>query len=110
MAEAPLQQAGSFDPQQAGRGEVRLLNRPLTVEGQVAHRGEIVEVAVLLQPRLHLVPGVLEFLVLHLQLDLVDLQFVDHAPQVGVGLVRSRFRVLLPQPFLGLPASFDGFR
>ena len=79
MPEAPLDQSGPFDPQQAGRGEVGLADQSLAVEGQVAHRGEIVEVAVFFQPRLRLVPGLLEFLVLHLQLDLVDLQFVNQA-------------------------------
>ena len=79
------------------------------IERQVGYRGELVEVAVFFQPRLDRVPGVLEFLVLHFELNLVDLKFVDQFPHFGVGLVRSRFRALLSQTFLGLPASFYGF-
>ena len=106
--EAPLDQPGSFDPQQAGTGDVGLANRPFAVEGQEAYWGEIVEVAVLFQPRLHLVSGLLEFFVLHLQLDLVDLQFMDEALGTGVGSVLARFRALLPQAFLGAAAQLGG--
>ena len=106
--ETPLDQPGSFDPQQAGTGEVGLENRPLAIEGQVAHRGEIVEVAELLQPRLHFVPGFLEFFVLHLQLDLVDLQFMDEVLHVGFGTGLPAFRLRLPQALFGAAAQAAG--
>jgi hypothetical protein len=40
-------------------------------------------------------------LVLHLQFDLVDLQFMDEALRVGVGSSLVRFRWLLPQALFG---------
>ena len=54
------------------------------VHGEIAHRREIVEVGVFLQQDLHPVSGLLEFRVLHLQFNLVDLQFVEQPSRVGL--------------------------
>jgi hypothetical protein len=43
---------------------------------------------------------------LHLQLNLVDLQFVDEALRVGFGPGLAPFRVLLPQALFGAAAQF----
>jgi hypothetical protein len=51
------------------------------------------------------VPGLLEFFVLHLQLELVDLQFMDEALGISVGSGLARFRMLLPQPLFGAVAQ-----
>jgi len=45
---------------------------------------------------------------LHLQLDLVDLQFVDEALRVGFGSGLARFRVLPAQALFGAAAQGGG--
>lgn len=45
-------------------------------QAKIACRGEIVEVGVLFRSCFQLIPGLAEFSILHLQLDLVHLQFV----------------------------------
>jgi hypothetical protein len=47
---------------------------------------------------------------LHLQLDLMDLQFVDKALRVGVGQGLARSRGLLPQSLFGAAPQFGGSR
>ena len=72
-------------PSRLAPARFSLADGPVPIQGEIADRGEIVEVGVFLQQRLHLVLGVLEFLVLHLQFDLVDLQFVEQPLRVGFG-------------------------
>jgi hypothetical protein len=47
---------------------------------------------------------------LHLQFDLVNLQFVDKALGIGVGLGLARFRGPLSQPLFGAAPKFGGSR
>jgi hypothetical protein len=108
MSEASVDQCGSSDPQQTGPRQVRLANDPFAVKGQVTHRREIVKVGVFLQQRLRRFPGFAEFLVLHLQFDLVDLQFVKLPLVAGVSLVRGPLRRMVLQPQLGATAQFGG--
>jgi hypothetical protein len=50
----------------------------------------------------------LEFFILHLQLDLVDLQFVEQVLRAGVACGPARSRVLVPQALFGVAANFGG--
>ena len=110
MSEASVDQCGSSDPQQTGPRQVRLANDPFAVKGQVTHRREIVKVGVFLQQRLRRFPGFAEFLVLHLQFDLVDLQFVNEALRVGFRPDWAGLRLLLPQALFGAAAQFGGLK
>jgi hypothetical protein len=67
---------GALEVEQARTGEVRLSNHAITLQREVAHGGEVVDVGVAGYRRFHLRPRVPQFLVLQLQFDLVDLQFV----------------------------------
>ena len=42
----PLEEQAPFGTEEAARGEVRPGDKPLLVEGQVADRGEIVEIGI----------------------------------------------------------------
>ena len=78
--EPPAEQQGALDPENRGAGEVRCTDIPFPVEGKIADRGEIVDIGVRRQRALQLVPGIQKLSVLQLQLDLVDLQFVEKPP------------------------------
>ena len=65
------------------RVQVRCDDAALLVEGEVADRGEVVEIHVLLVRLLDLVLIAAQLLVLHLQLDLMDLELVQ---EIGGGL------------------------
>ncbi len=84
--QAPVDEPGPFHAEQGGSRQVHLQDPALFIQGEIADRGEIVEVGVFLQQRLHPVPGFLELGVLHLQFDLVDLQFVEQPLGVGCRL------------------------
>jgi hypothetical protein len=75
--EALAQQTGALEAEQARAGEVRLGNHAITLQREVGHGGEVVDVGVAGYRRFHLGPRVPQFLVLQLQFDLVDLQFVQ---------------------------------
>ena len=102
----PARQPGAFRPQHARPGQVQLADRPVAAKGHVAHRGKIVELGVALQPRFHLRPRPAQLLILHLQFDLVDLQFVQEAQffglcrSTGVGLAGSQ-PLFCPAALLG---------
>jgi len=64
-------------------GQVHLHDHARFINGEIAHRCEIVEAGVFLQRRLKLIPGFLQLSVLHLEFDLVDLQFVEQPTGVG---------------------------
>ena len=96
--EAPAHQPGPIDPEELCAGEVGLQDSPVAVEGKVTHRGKVVEVGVLFQLSLKFFPGLFEFFVLQFQLDLVDLQLVDHPPGVFLRGGRSDFPLFPSQP------------
>jgi hypothetical protein len=52
------------------------MDDPIAVKGKVTDRREIVEIGILFQCRLGIIPGLAELGVLHLQLDPLDLQFM----------------------------------
>src|SRR6185369_14569902 len=107
LPETPADQPGAFDAQKFGAAEVHGTDARFTVYGKVADRSEIIEVGVLLQSLLHLVPGLAELGILHLQLDPVDLKFMDEPLHLlpGYGLMLShRFR---RQSLFGLATQFS---
>ena len=82
----PLLQGGlSGQAQQGGTGQVDFPDACLAVPREIAYRGEVEEVVVLLGCLLGRRVGPLQFLVLHLQFDLVDLQLVEQGPGVDLG-------------------------
>ncbi len=72
----------ALHPEHAGDLEVRLAGGPAGVEHRVAHRGEVEELGVSLHALLDLEPRAQQLLVLHLQLDLVNLELVQQPPSV----------------------------
>jgi hypothetical protein len=90
-AEAPLQEPGALDAEQPGRSRVRLADHPLTVEGQVTRWGELEKVNVLGHERAQLGARLPEFLVLHLQLDLVHPEFMDQMLHILFGKIIKPF-------------------
>ena len=94
LPEPLLDHGLSVQAQQGGPGQVDFQDPRLVVPEEIAHRGEVEEVVILLRGLLGLRLGPLQFLVLHLQFDLVDLQFVDQGPRVDLG----RGRIALGRP------------
>ena len=94
LPEPLLHRGLSVQAQQGGPGQVDFQDPCLVVPEEIAHRGEVEQVVILLRGLLGLRLGALQFLVLHLQLDLVDLQFVDQGPRVR----RGRGRIALGRP------------
>ena len=77
MTEPAVQKRGALEAEKARPGEVHLADGAVGTQGEVAHGGEVVEVQVALPLRLGLIPRLFQLFVLHLQFDLVDLQFLD---------------------------------
>ena len=76
-ADRLLEQRAAGRAQQAGGGGVGLQDQPLLGQGDVAHRGQVIKVEIArpfgFDQRLRRA----QFLVLHLQLDLVYLKFME---------------------------------
>ncbi len=79
--EGLVDQAGPVGAEQRGRGEVRFQYEAGLIQGAIADRSEIVEVEVARARRVEHELEPAQLLVLHLELDLVDLELV----QDGVG-------------------------
>ena len=73
-----LNQRLSFHPEQFGGGEVGFQDHPLLVQGHVADRGQVIEVEVAFPRGFQFRLRPAQFLILHLQLDLVNPQFMEH--------------------------------
>ena len=73
-------QITSAPAQQAGPREVGLPNQPLLADSEITHGCPIVEVEIAGPRGFEFILGPAQFLVLHLQLDLMHLQFVDSRP------------------------------
>ena len=76
-SEAALQEVPAFVPQQRGGGEIHLLDHAIGIEGEIADRGEIVEIEIAVARRLQIALHQAQGLVLGLQFDLPHLQFVQ---------------------------------
>ena len=110
-------EAGTIDPQQLRRRQVHLDNRAIVRERQVAERCSIVKGPVEVTALLEIDVRPAELVVLHLELDLVDLQLVQQAhgiePALGTAgptadkRVSASLRIALPSrgPGRGVPSS-----
>ena len=85
----------SIRPHQFGCKKISLQYYSLFIERDIAHRGQVIEVKILFAGRFEFLLHAAEFLILHLQFELVNLQFVDHALHVS-----GRNVVQFPTPFL----------
>jgi hypothetical protein len=99
-----FQEFATFHTQQGGGGEVGFQDAACMVNGKIAHRGEVIEVGVFAAGFLQLGLGQPEFLVLHLQLDLVHAQFMDETGGLGRGEL-LRGNVLVLKSSRGQPAQ-----
>ena len=79
LPEPLLARHAAVQAQQRGPRQVDLENPTVVVPEEMPDGGEIEQLGILLRCLLGLHPGPLEFLVLHLQFDLMHLQLVDHA-------------------------------
>ena len=77
-------------PSKAAPVKVHLQNLTLFIQREITDGREIVEVGIFFQQSFHPVPGFLKLGILHLQFNLVDLQFVEQP--LGVRLVISDFQ------------------
>ena len=90
--QGPVDHLAAFHAQQVGGSEVSFQDQSCFIEGQIAHRRELVEVEVpgarggdfLLRPA--------QLLVLHLELDLVHLQLVEQTQGFLEGNARAGLR------------------
>ena len=76
-----LDQRTSCHAQKVGGGEVGLDDQPLLAEREVAHRRQIVQIEIPRPRGLQLHLGPAQFLVLHLQLNLVHPEIVQQRPR-----------------------------
>ena len=83
-------QTGTFDSYQRCAGQVGLKDGARWREGKITAWSEIVEVGVIVQRRFQFIPGFTQLGVLHLQLNLMNLQFVEQPFGFGAGLRRAR--------------------
>ena len=83
---------GARFPQEGGAGEVQAADAPGPVERQIRYRGLVVERGVPGQRRLAGLARLAEFLVLQLQLHLVNLELVEEPLGVGGGAGRGGTR------------------
>ncbi len=72
----------TFLAQEAGGGQIGLMNDSLGVEGKVTDRCRVVELAEPIAGVLQIQLGSSQFVILHFQLDLVNFQFVDDRLQL----------------------------
>jgi len=96
---------GRLDTEQARRAQVGLADRSVAAEGEVAHGGKVVQVGILTKKRFHIGPRPRQFLILHLQFDLVHLQFVEEALGSCLRRGRSRFSLLACAQLCFRPAA-----
>ncbi len=75
--ESVLKKLAAVRAEQRGAGQVDLLDQPVAREGQIADRRELEQINVLITRLFQLDLGLAERFVLHLQLDLVHLEFVQ---------------------------------
>lgn len=76
---AVLNDTDALHTQQDCASQIGALDNAITPQGKVAHRGKIIQVGELIECRFQLRPGLLQFLVLYLQLDLMHFQFMHKA-------------------------------
>ena len=89
LSEPLPERRAPVQPQQRRPGQVDLQDSTLLVQAEVADRGEVEQVMVLVGRLLQRLPGAQQLLVLHFQFNLMYLQFVEQAPAFsGEGVSR----------------------
>ena len=106
--QSPIDQAGAFQPEQRRSGQIRFPDRPVVGHGQVAHRRKVVEIGIFFQAPLELLAQLQQGVVLHFQLDLVNLEFMEQAVVVRIALAAADSDPLFPQPRFRLLAQRFG--
>ena len=106
LPEPFLHRGLAVQAQQCGPGEIDFQDPPLVVPDKIPNRGEIEEFEVLLGCLLGRRLGPLQFLVLHFQFDLMDLQLVEQGANVCLGRRQFAFGPAGLQPLLRLAAQF----
>ena len=66
--------------QQGGGGKVRLQDQPLFADGDTGHRRQVIEVEIARPLGVQFRLSPVQFLILHLPLDLMHAQFVERPP------------------------------
>ena len=94
----PFLEIAAFSPQQLCAGKVELGDQAVGREREVADRREVVQFGVAGQRRFEFGTGLTQLLVLHFQLDLMHLQFVQQSQLIGLG--RGGCRRLCHRPRL----------
>jgi hypothetical protein len=99
-------QAGSLRSEQCGSGQINLQNQAMFIERKIADWGEIIEVREFLKARFNVGLGLSQLLILQLQLDLMDSQFLQKPLCVGSCIDPHPFIRLLTQPRFGNASKF----
>ena len=86
---------GAVHPHQICPRQIHLNDNTNGAERKIAHGREIVEVSVILQRCLPIVPRLPQLGVLPLQFNLVDLQLVEQLPRIRSGFRPANFKLLL---------------
>ena len=92
----------AVDAEERRGGQVGILDPAGGVDREVADRGEVVEIQVAIPGVCEIGLGALQLLVLHLQLDLMDLELVQ---EFRCGQARGRIRGGAGEPGLGAPSG-----
>ena len=110
----PAHQPRALPADEHGAGEIDQPDGAVGGEREIAHGREFVEIGVLLQRNLQIIPDSLHLDVLHLQFHLMHLQFVELPLRVGFQnrppRLRLQFLPLLPQFGFGLAVQFRHHR
>ena len=83
-----MQQVGALAPEQLGRGEIQFVNQPVAVEAEIADRGEVVQLGVVVPRRFQCRLRRAQILILDLEFDLMQVQIMHQS----LGLIASGCR------------------
>ena len=98
-----FQQRRFGGPEQAGAGQIGLQDQPVFGERQIADRRQVEQIEIAGPRRFQLLLGAAQFLILHLQFNLVNLEFVQ---RLADGLGRQRHRAFRNRGVTGAGQPF----
>jgi hypothetical protein len=98
----------SVKAEQRGAGQVYLQDPALLVQAEVAYRGKVEKIAVLVRRFLRLHLCAQQFIILHFQFDLMDLQFVEQRPNFELSHTLDLRNIFGSEALFGLAAKFAG--
>jgi hypothetical protein len=84
LAKRPIVQQLPLDSQQLRSGKIYLTYQSMGIKGKIANRCKVIEFGVLVSRHLKRLTGLSQFFILHLQLDMMYLQFVNEPPHIVV--------------------------